>query len=282
MNMIGGVDISAAQGPNVDFNWIKQMGYEFAIIKNYTGNDKKDPFYETNLIKAKNAGMYVGAYFFIYPLPSDGVHPNRDPISQANLHFSAFANDVPAEVDVEWPTIDIWSKYGCSATQINDWVLSYLERFEQLSGQKMLFYTYPSYANSVKFSSQAANYKLWIANYKTNEPNIPAPWTDYYMWQYAGNNSILILPSGGEVDTNYVKDFSMWDNFPSARPASTVVATTPQITDIPPPAPAPIETPIISTATTALSPNSATNELTTIENIIGIIVKIVKALFHIS
>ena len=86
--MIRGVDISAVQ-QNVDFQWLVKQGFQFVIVKCFTGNDGKDPFYEKNVAGALAAGLKVGIYHFIYPLPSDPAHPGRDAKTQAAMHYKA-------------------------------------------------------------------------------------------------------------------------------------------------------------------------------------------------
>ena len=64
--MIMGIDISHWQG-NIDFNKVKASGIDFVIIK-AGGSDKgfyKDPKFEENYKKAKEAGLKVGAYYFV-------------------------------------------------------------------------------------------------------------------------------------------------------------------------------------------------------------------------
>lgn len=274
-----GVDISAIQG-NVDMVWLKNQGYAFVVCRCYVGNDYKDANYNVNIAAAKNAGLYTMAYHFPYPLPTDPAHPGRDPISQSEMHFQA-ANGELAAIDLEWPPINNWGQWGCSASQIQDWTLQYLEHYEQLSGQKMLFYTYPSFAQSINFSSTFTQYKLWIASY-TNSPVIPLPWNETYMWQNSGGNS-LKLPNGVPVDTDLVQDLSIWGitNQVVATSTTPVIETTPLQPII---ETQPIQVPITAPSTSPPIVNTISSILNNniIQAIIENIVKIVKTLFHIQ
>ena len=257
--MYSGVDISAAQG-NVDFPWLKQKGYSFVISRCYVGNDFKDHFYDSNIAKTKDAGMKAAAYHFPYPLPADAAHPNRSPSAQAEMHFTA-ANGELAACDAEWPAPEDWQKWGCSANQIRDWFLQYLERYEQLSGQIMPFYTYPYFAKAIGFTSDFAKYPLWIASYAAT-PAIPSPWPDYYMWQTSGGG-LLTLPSGIKTDTDVAKDLSWWGiTDQTVTPTQTPeVSTTSQSTTV--------------VATATQTPNMA-------QQIIDVALQIIKTIFHIS
>ena len=63
---IKGVDISHWNG-DIDFDKVKASGIEFVIIK-AGGSDRgfyTDPKFKTNYEKAKAAGLFVGAYYFV-------------------------------------------------------------------------------------------------------------------------------------------------------------------------------------------------------------------------
>ena len=241
-NLIKGVDISVIQG-NVDFNAVAATGVQFVVCRCGVGNGGKDTLYDTNIAKAKAAGLKVMAYNFIYPLPPQAGQPLRDPKKQAALHVG-WANGELAACDLEWPTPDQWAKWGCSAAQIVQWTIDYLEEYERLSGIRPIVYTYPNFADNIKLPAEfGQKYKLWIASY-TNTPRIPSPWTDWVMWQY-GSAGPYKLPNGAPVDVDYVKDLSLWD---SATPAPQPAPPPPDPTPAPPdptpdPAPQPDPTP---------------------------------------
>ena len=63
---IKGIDISHWNG-DIDFNKVKASGIEFVIIK-AGGSDRgfyTDPKFKENYEKAKAAGLFVGAYYFV-------------------------------------------------------------------------------------------------------------------------------------------------------------------------------------------------------------------------
>lgn len=64
--IIKGIDISHWNG-DIDFNKVKAAGIEFVIIK-AGGSDRgfyTDPKFKENYEKAKAAGLFVGAYYFV-------------------------------------------------------------------------------------------------------------------------------------------------------------------------------------------------------------------------
>lgn len=211
---VKGIDVSVIQG-NIDYNKLKADGIEFVIVRCAVGNQSIDKLYESNISKAKAAGLKVMAYHFVFPLPEDGVHNGRKPEEQAKMHFEAAKGELAA-CDLEWPAVQDWKKWGCTGSQINKWALDYLKEYERLSGQKMVLYTYPSFAESAKLSKEFASYPLWIASYQA-KPWVPKPWTDWVIWQTGGGN-LLKLPGGMPVDTNVAKDLSLWDEPKSDPP----------------------------------------------------------------
>lgn len=237
MTLIKGIDISSVQG-TVDFKAVAATGVRFCIIKCGNGNDGVDPDYATNLAGAKAAGLYVGCYHFVYPLPTTPDHPTRSPAAQAMAHFKASQGALPF-CDLEWPEEPDWAKWGCTAASIVEWVTEYLQAYEKLSGQRPIVYTYPNFAETIKLpASFAQTYKLWIASYETT-PTIPAPFTDWVVWQNSGGTQKL--PNGAPVDTDYIKDLSLWIPVVVPTPLPTPVVV-PVIT--PPSLPVPVPTPI--------------------------------------
>jgi len=247
-NFIKGCDVSDVQG-EVDFHWLVQQGFQFVIVKCFTGNDGKDSKYDENVAKARAAGLKVAAYHFIYPLPTDDAHPTRDPKVQAKLHYDAAGDVSVVACDLEWPVPQEWAtKWNVNANFIKQWTLTYLAEYERLSGKRMILYTYPNFAQILQLSAnpEFAQYPLWIASY-TNPPTIPHPWTDYVLWQDGGGTSghKLTLPNGIPVDSDVAKDLSLWDTTntevpikPSPLdPISMDPVTNPIIINNPPPSP---------------------------------------------
>lgn len=263
--LIKGIDISVIQG-TVDFAAVAATGVQFVICRCGVGNGGKDSMYDKNVAAAQAAGLKVAAYHFVYPLPPLASQPTRDPKVQAQMHVND-AGAVPVICcDLEWPTPQDWSKWGCTAAQIVEWTLEYLQAYESLSGIRPIVYTYPSFASSIKLpDSFAQTYKLWIASY-TASPAVPKPWTDWVMWQNSGGTQKL--PNGVPVDTDFAKDLSLWDVQPDPVAAPTVDLT-PAAAPAPPlPAPMP---PVATPAPPATS--TFTSIWNTISSFVGNLTK---------
>jgi GH25 family lysozyme M1 (1,4-beta-N-acetylmuramidase) len=256
--MYKGIDVSTIQG-NINFQAVAASGISFIIARCGVGNGGIDADYNKNRVGAKSANLNFMAYHFIYPLPTISSQPLRDPIKQANYHFNACEGEL-AGIDCEWPAPQDFSKWGCTAAQINQWMIAYFNEYTSLdNGRKPLLYTYPYWASAINFDQQFTQYPLWIASYQAS-PAIPHPWTDWVMWQNSGGSQHL--PNGGvPVDTDVAKDLSLWTPTVApvivAPPAPVVVAPTPDpvvVAPAPPPPPPPPATPVATPPIDILAP----------------------------
>jgi lysozyme len=213
--LLKGIDVSSIQGI-VPWEKVAAAGCSFAIVKASTGNNPGvDPMFARNVAGAKAAGLIVGAYNFAFPLPHDPLKANRDPADQAKLHFDqcggfgSHDGELGPFVDAEWPEPPDWARWGCSAEQIREWLLVYLDAATQLWGRLPTVYTYPSWAQSVGLASNPtfAQYPLWAASY-THPDRWPvdgeapvqiAPWgASWRFWQSSGGTQTIW--SGVPVD----------------------------------------------------------------------------------
>lgn len=273
---IKGVDISIIQG-NVDFAALAASGVQFVIIRCGVGNSGIDSKYAANVAAAKAAGLKVACYHFIYPLPPLASQPLRDPVKQAQFHFNASLNQLSC-IDCEWPAPEDFAKWNCTPAQINQWMLDYMAEYTRLSNQMPIIYTYPYWAAAVKFNSVFAQYPLWIASYQAT-PAIPAPWTDWVLWQNTGGGGHLPT-SGVPVDTDLAKDLSLWGYVPPPAPVLPPPdhqPDPPPVVTIPVPDPTPVAPPPVVAPPVAPTPDVEAS----INKDISIFVSLWNALMHL-
>jgi lysozyme len=201
--MIPGFDCYAGYG-QIDFNVARAAGYRFVWIKCQEGNNGKDPLYERNVQRTRDAGLVVGAYHFAFPLPTDPKHPNRGPLEQAELYFKACAGlgaspgELSPALDLEWPAqwdprkfldgngngvrdtgeplIDQWKRWGIDAAFISEWARECCEAMALLWGRLPIIYTYPHWwreLSRMADTSWAARYPLWYADYSWMQDGHP-------------------------------------------------------------------------------------------------------------
>lgn len=289
-DLIKGLDVSVYQGDNINWKAVAAAGYKFVICRCGVGNDSKDKNYEKNIAGAKAAGLKVAAYHFIYPLPTTPSQPLRDPKAQAKLHADWAGKNILVACDLEWPEPEKWAKWGCTAKQIIEWTIVYLEEYERLTGIRPIVYTYPYFAKAINLpASFAEKWKLWIASY-TTKPAIPKPWTDWVIWQDSGGKTTN-LPGGGPVDTNKARDLSWWIEFenrnnepePAPEPPPVVEPAPPVVeppVPIPTPEPPPVSPPPPPPPTPTPTPPKPSTQnffVAFIQEVIEIVKKVFKA-----
>lgn len=193
------LDISFWQDNNytpyrIDFNKSWVNGADGVIIR-AGQNTWIDEDYLDNCRNADRAGLPRGAYWF--------YDSRLSPIPQADL----FADIVSIS---GFPPLGIWGDYeenygGLYGGEAN--FRLFMDRLAtKFPGKLIGVYTGPSYWNT-KTTAAGRNYfkkfPLWVANYKVLFPTIPAPWTEYALWQYtAEGDGAAFGAESQEIDIN--------------------------------------------------------------------------------
>ena len=97
-----GIDTSKYQG-KVNWQAVKQAGYDFAIIKASEGVGYTDPEFRRNWNESRAAGLLVGAYHFARVSKSPTIED--DARKEAEWFASLLgnpANTLPPMLDIEW------------------------------------------------------------------------------------------------------------------------------------------------------------------------------------
>ena len=195
------IDVSVAQGPNLDFARMFKAGATRAAIRIVNGNDGKDACALQNVTRAQQAGMKVEGYVACFPLPPKYGHANRDPQGQCDLFIAESLilglDDEIIWLDVEWPPIsdnghmDDLQHWNQTPRGVRDWVVeatSYLKS----RGMRPGIYGYPYYltALGLDVTPELAEVPLWIANYGVQAPSVPPPWSDWMAWQHTDKGTL--------------------------------------------------------------------------------------------
>lgn len=254
--MIKGTDISAVQGVLSDAIWqaLSDQGIRFAIMRAVVGNETwTDGAAVENAKRAKAHGIVPSPYVFPYPLP------HLDPIGQAEMFVRKLASlgtnfdELPPALDCEWPpreewkVIDDvktltypWQKWGCSPSQLRDWIMRCLTRCEELTGCTWLVYTYRYWLKCIEAEKipELGMRPLWLADYtyagrwpsdaELARLKPPAPWSHITIVQHDGNGG-LKLPGGKDADFNCALDEAEFEALTSMRTAHATVADDPVI-----------------------------------------------------
>jgi lysozyme len=233
-----GIDISQFQGDLTDAHWktIAASGKRFVYLRSGVGNEASDTHFARYLAGARAARLVVGAYHFVFPLPSAAGHAGREPEDQAQAHYEACSGlgsrveDLPPAMDIEWPEPERWEQWGCSAAQVTDWALRYLTKASSLYGRVPVVYSYPWWIKAAGLGG-LGKYPLWLASYQAATPAAPSPWSRVTIQQTSAGG--FALPNGARADEDTIIDPDFFphgeigwtsDTIPAAPPSGSSVA----------------------------------------------------------
>lgn len=192
---IKGIDVSAHQG-DIDWQKVKEAGYQFAFLKATEGGDWVDSKFAQNRKGAVDAGLTVGYYHYFRP-----PRPVEDQIQNfVKTVGKVDANALRLVIDTE--DEKLWKPYTIEQRikMIDDWCKGVQK--ELGVAPQITIYGSPNFFNEVlKNSPELAKYSLWIANYNVPEPIIPKPWTKWDFWQYSEKGKVPGINSDS-VDLN--------------------------------------------------------------------------------
>ena len=174
-----GIDVSKFQGT---VNWTKVASdstIKFVYIKSTEGASMQDPFYKTNITKARKAGLLVGFYHVYSPRTTAYKQ-------MANIRKIVKKKDLDLI-----PVLDIEGKYSDGLYM--ERVDKLLELLEREYGAKPMIYTsehcYKEHFRGKKY----ANYHFFIAKYAGGIPS-----GRHTLWQFTDKGHVKGI--SGDVD----------------------------------------------------------------------------------
>lgn len=189
---IKGIDVSQWQG-NIDFNKVKAAGINFVIIRAGYGKytSQKDPYFEQNYVRAKAAGLNVGAYWYSY------ANIISDAYSEAKACLEVIKGktfEMPIYFDLEEQ-----SQFGKGRNFCDNLVKTFCTQLENAGYFAGLYISRSPLQNYIS-SAVAKKYALWIAEYgpKLN-------WSgDYGIWQYSSSGKVAGISGNVDLDHAYI------------------------------------------------------------------------------
>lgn len=181
-----GIDVSNYQK---DINWsqVRSAGVQVAYIKATEGDYFKDKYAVANYNEAKANGIKVGFYHFL-----NGSSSGR---TQAEFFYNFLKSnnllqyDCKLCLDVEVAISDVCGR-----------AVDFCNRLKQLSGQDILIYTGPSFANA-HLDGRLSGYPCWIAHYGVSTPMATNVWgTNYAGHQYSSKGNVAGVNGNCDVD----------------------------------------------------------------------------------
>ncbi len=185
-----GIDISKWQG-TIDWAKVKTAGIEFAFVRVSDGANTKDLKFASNWSGAKAAGIIRGAYQFF--------RPSQSVTTQADLMIDALGGTyTPGDLP---PVIDVEDDGGLSPATVAARTRQWVDRVSTRLGVKPIVYTGKFFwRDEVGSPASFAPNPLWIAQYTSLCPDLPAPWARWTFWQYTDAGSVNGIAGG--VDMN--------------------------------------------------------------------------------
>jgi len=185
-----GIDVSYYEG-SINWTTVHGSGIEFAFIRVSDGTGFHDPKFASYWAAAKSAGVIRGAYQFF--------RPNQNVIAQADLLIAAVGGsytvgDLP-------PVIDVEATGGLGPAAVASKVRQWVDHVKAVLGVDPIVYTGKYFwRDQVGGPTSFAGNPLWIAQYTSLCPDLPAPWPVWTFWQNSETGTVPGIT--GHVDTD--------------------------------------------------------------------------------
>lgn len=204
-----GIDVSTYQGSSVNWTNVFNSGRTFAWARATEGHGYSDPTFANNVIRAKAAGVIIGAYHYSRPDLNFGP---AGAVVEANHFWNAVRPHMSTNTCL-MPVCDIErypnDTFTYTRTTLSQWVNAWCSNVVVLAAAdglavKPFVYTYISYANNW-LNSSVTNWPLWMANNyagqnsETGGPSSLGPWSNWVFWQY-GQDPVSGV--SGDCDVN--------------------------------------------------------------------------------
>ena len=211
-----GIDVSAHNGDQINWQSVKADGIEYAVIRaGFTGYTKSrhsinaDTQAVTNIKNAQAAGLPVGVYWFSQALNESEARAE----AQKTLEIiSGYDLQLPVFFDYEFYGVDegrldsAWKEGTITKSQMTANARAFCEVIES-AGYETGIYANKSFLTSQLDAASLANdYSIWLAHFTTQTDYTG----DYYMWQYTEEGKVdgisgnvdcdfMYLPNGTEI-----------------------------------------------------------------------------------
>jgi lysozyme len=179
MSVVKGVDVSTYQA-TITWAQVKAAGIGFAFARISDGATHVDSEFANNWKGMKTAGVIRGSYQYF--------RASQDPLAQVNLIVSSLngvgglqPGDLPVVMDIE--TAD-----GQTIATLQAHMTTWLDAVTKATGRLPIIYTNGS--TSALYGPGFGKYPLWVANWATTCPTMPAGWSAWKFWQYTDMGTV--------------------------------------------------------------------------------------------
>jgi lysozyme len=185
-----GIDVSKWEG-TINWTKVKAAGIGFAFARVSDGANTRDATFATNWAGAKSVGIVRGAYQFFRPAQSA--------TAQADLLIAALGGSyTPGDLP---PVIDVEDTGGLAAATVAARVRTWVDRVHAQLGVTPIVYTGKYFwRDEVGGPSSFAGNPLWIAQYTSLCPDLPAPWSRWTFWQNSETGTVNGISGAVDLD----------------------------------------------------------------------------------
>ncbi|MDO4518435.1 MAG: GH25 family lysozyme [Bacillota bacterium] len=196
-----GIDVSYFQGKNVDWEKVKKSGVSFAFLRcgfsgSKKGKHKLDSTFFRNAMKATDAGVDVGVYYYTQATSAEEGRAEAEYaiflVEEAG--FTAETMPLPIVIDTEYLRGSRSARL--SKSDRTEAVKAFCEYVED-QGYTPMIYASTSWFKNKLDMDQLSNYKVWVAQYSESVSYKGK----YQCWQYSDSGSIDGIRT--RVDLNY-------------------------------------------------------------------------------
>lgn len=185
---IKGIDVSHWDG-NIDYSKVKDQGIEIVYIKATQGEHMIDSKFETNTLKAKEKGLYIGFYHFFTPSTEESAKKQAEHFVNTTKKYNS---DCKMALDIEVGG-------GLSSSKIRKLCKIFLEEVKKLSKLDVVIYSYTSFVKE-HFDKSLNVYPLWIAQYGVDKPSNNGIWDTWVGFQYSEKGNVRGINAQCDLD----------------------------------------------------------------------------------
>ena len=201
--VVDGIDVSYAQGDNIDWDSIKKAGVDFVFIRagyraTSSGTLHKDDNFEENIKGAEKAGLMVGAYFYSQATTSKEA---RDEAAYLVRLVSPYDIDLPLVMDYETygsgRLATVLSKGNLTQNMVTQISLAFCHTVEQKGYESMVYGNYDFLMHRQNPKTLGENTSVWLAHYTYSTPY----YYNYTFWQCSASAKVSGI--SGSVDKDF-------------------------------------------------------------------------------
>ncbi|MBO6111575.1 MAG: glycoside hydrolase family 25 protein [Lachnospiraceae bacterium] len=182
-----GIDVSKYQ-KDIDWKKVRAAGVEYAIIRaGYRGSSTgvlvKDPYFDRNIVGAKEAGIKLGIYFFSQAVNTD------EAVEEAMAAASLIGADeltLPVYLDVESSGSVNGRADGLDVAARTEIIRTFCETLNSM-GYKAGVYANKTWLTNKIDTSKLEDYDIWLAQYRMTAPDYQGR---YSIWQYTSKGTV--------------------------------------------------------------------------------------------